>query len=133
MGVGKNSFFYSVLTALRRFFFPLGLACFLFVGMAGNPCSAATIVAAPIAIDWSKDWAQETAASCGDFSLKNLKDHHSYTLYVRGTAVGTCSFHADGLTFRMPPNHGQTMAGTTTFYAFERFGPDVLVTWVPGY
>jgi hypothetical protein len=84
-------------------------------------------------IDWSKGAAQDIAASCGDFTFVNIRDRHTYTLYLRGTQSGTCSFHAEGLTFRYPPNHGGTLPGRTTFYAFERFGSDVLVTWVPGY
>ena len=86
----------------------------------------------PSVIDWSKGDTQDTAAPCGEISFKNLADHHGYSLWVRGTAQGTCSFKADGLTFHLPPNYGPTTPATTTLYAFRRFGSDVLVTWQPG-
>lgn len=88
---------------------------------------------APFVIDWSKGDIQDTTADCGAFTFTNIKDRHSYSLYVRGKVSGTCSFHADGLTFRLPENYGATLPGTTTLYSFERFGADVLVSWIPGY
>jgi hypothetical protein len=87
----------------------------------------------PTVIDWSKGDIQETSANCGTISLKNLADHHGYSLWVRGTASATCHFTADGLTFHIPSNWGATTQGTTTFFSFARLGSDVLITWTPGY
>jgi hypothetical protein len=61
-------------------------------------------------IDWSKGDAQATAASCGAFIFTNMRDHGSYSFWVRGTTSGTCSFRADGVTFLYPPNHGPMAA-----------------------
>jgi hypothetical protein len=84
-------------------------------------------------MDWAKGDAQDTAANCGPFAFAHMKDRHVYTLYVRGTQSGTCSFRADGLRFHLPPNFGPTTPGTATIFAFARFGSDVLVSWTPGY
>jgi hypothetical protein len=84
-------------------------------------------------IDWAKGDNQDTPASCGAFTFTHMADRHSYNLYVRGKNSGTCSFRADGLTFRFPSNHGPTIQGTTTIYSFVRFGSDVVIAWTPGY
>ncbi len=84
-------------------------------------------------IDWAKGDVQDTRASCGAFAFKNLPDRRATSLWVRGTASGTCSFAADGLTFHLPPNFGPTTQATTTLFAFQRIGSDVLVTWINGY
>jgi hypothetical protein len=84
-------------------------------------------------IDWSKSSVQDTDASCGNFIFKSIKDKNGYTLYVRGKKSGTCSFSADGLTFRYPSNYGPTIQGSATIFSFARFGSDVVVAWTPGY
>jgi hypothetical protein len=76
--------------------------------------------------------AQDWSLDPGRMS-RNLPDRRVASLWVRGTTSGTCNFTADGLTFHMPPNHGATTQGTTTLYAFQRIGSDVLVTWINGY
>lgn len=84
-------------------------------------------------IDWSRGNVQYTSASCGAFTFTNMQDGGVYSLTVKGTAAGTCSFSQSGLTFRMPPNHGTVSTGTMTFYTFTRSGSDVMVNWMPGY
>jgi hypothetical protein len=84
-------------------------------------------------IDWSQGDVQDTKASCGNITLKNLPERHATSLWVRGTTPGVCSFAADGLTFHMPADSGATAQGTTTLFVFQRIGSDVLVTWTPGY
>jgi hypothetical protein len=79
-------------------------------------------------IDWSQGYVQDTKASCGNITLKNLPERHTTSLWVRGTP-GVCSFAADGLTFHMmPADSGATAQGTTTLFVFQRIGSDVLVT-----
>jgi hypothetical protein len=84
-------------------------------------------------IDWSRGNVQYTSASCGAFTFTNMQDGGVYSLTVKGTTAGTCSFSQSGLTFRMPPNHGSVSTGTMTFYTFTRSGSDVMVNWMPGY
>ena len=107
----------------------LRLVALAFAVLQASPAHAE----AQAVIDWSKGDMQDTTASCGAFTLKRLADHHSYTLLVRGTVAGTCVFDAKGLKFRFPSNYGATTAGTATLFNFERFGSDVVVTWIPGY
>ena len=85
------------------------------------------------AIDWSQGNAQYTSASCGALTFTNMVDGGVYTLAIKGTTSGTCSFSQSGLTYRMPSNHGATTNGTMTLYSFLRMGSDVFVTWTPGY
>lgn len=106
---------------------------FLVVALVAVAGGARAESAAPLVIDWSKGDIQDTSANCGTFAFTHMKDRHSYSLYVRGKVSGTCSFLAKGLTFRYPTNYGGTLPHTTTLYAFERFGSDVLVSWIPGY
>lgn len=84
-------------------------------------------------IDWSEGNVQYTSASCGAFTFTNMQDGGVYSLTVKGTTAGTCSFSQSGLTFRLPPNHGMVSTGTMTFYTFTRSGSDVMVNWMPGY
>ena len=84
-------------------------------------------------IDWSRSNVQSTSSSCGAFTFTNMQDGGVYSLTVKGTTAGTCSFSQSGLTFRMPPNHGSVSTGTMTFYTFTRSGSDVMVNWMPGY
>lgn len=84
-------------------------------------------------IDWSKGNTQSTTASCGAFNFTNMQDGGVYTLAVKGTGAGTCSFSQSGLTFRMPPDHGAVSAGTMTLYKFTHSGSDVFVNWTAGY
>jgi hypothetical protein len=107
----------------------LPLAALVFVVLQAAPVRADD----PLVIDWSKSDMQDTAASCGTFAMKHLADHHSYTLFLRGAVAGTCVFDAKGLKFRFPSNYGATTAGTATLFNFERFGSDVVVTWISGY
>jgi hypothetical protein len=84
-------------------------------------------------IDWAKGAAQETAASCGVMRFEHMRDHETYTLWVKGKTAGSCSFRADGLTFHYPSNYGMTTADTTSIFSFARFGSEVLIAWTPGY
>jgi len=105
------------------------LAAIAFVVLQTSPAraEAATI------IDWSKGDVQATDASCGNITFKNMADRHGYSLWVRGTTSGTCVFESKGLKFHLPSNYGATTRGTSTVYGFGRIGPDVVVTWMPGY
>jgi len=108
---------------------PFRLAALAFVVLQASPVRAD----APTVIDWSKSAMQDTAASCGIFTMKHMADRHSYTLYVRGTQSTTCVFRADGMKFHFPSNFGPTTSRTTTLFHFSVFGPDVIITWMPDY
>ena len=84
-------------------------------------------------IDFGLGNVSYTSASCGAVTLSNVEDGGSYTLVVKGTTSGTCSFSHTGLTFKYPPSHGATEAGKQTVYSFIRAGSDVYVTWIKGY
>jgi hypothetical protein len=109
------------------------LKSFLIVALVTAATDALAASPAPVVIDWSKGDVQDTVESCRDFTFTHMKDKHVYNFYVRGKVSDTCSFHADGLVFRVPPNYGATDAGQTTVYSFVRVGADVLVSWIPGY
>jgi hypothetical protein len=111
---------------IRLSFFAVILA------LAAFSSHAARAATDPV-IDWSKGDVQAIDANCGGFTFTHMRDHGSYSLWVRGTVLGTCTFHADGVTFLYPPNHGPTTHGTRTLYAFLRVGNEVVVTWQPGY
>ncbi len=81
-------------------------------------------------IDWSRANMQYTTASCGAFTFTNMADGGSYTLAVQGATSATCSFTHSGLTFRLPPDHGATVASTHTLYSFVRMGTVVYVAWI---
>lgn len=84
-------------------------------------------------IDWANSNVAYTSASCGAFTFSNMQDGGTYTLFVKGTTSGTCSFTHSGLTVKLPPGHGATGTGTMTVYTFTRAGSDVFTTWVKGY
>jgi hypothetical protein len=109
------------------------LHALLLLALFASPLNVAKADEKANVIDWSKSSVQDTDASCGDFTFKNIKYEHAYSFLVRGTESGICVFHADGLTFRYPSNYGPVFSGTRTFFGFARFGSDVLVTWTPGY
>jgi hypothetical protein len=83
-------------------------------------------------INWSNGTQQYTTANCGAFTFSNMVDGGNYTLSVRGSTSGTCSFSHSGLTFRMPPGHTSSLASTYTLYAFARMGTVVHVSWMRG-
>jgi len=103
--------------------------------LVGVLCAQPALAApdAATVIDWSKGPVQATEKGCGLFRFTNLADKAGYTLWVKGTASGTCSFQAEGMTFHLPSNHGSTTAGRTTAYYFTTIGHDVLVSWSPDY
>lgn len=91
-------------------------------------------------IDFSFGNMQYTAANCGSFALRNMKDGGSYSFLVQGTGAATCSFTAHGtadtsvpLTVRMPPDHGAVTSTRMTLYSFMVYGSTVIVAWTPGY
>jgi hypothetical protein len=84
---------------------------------------------------------QHTALNCQAFALHNMKDGGSYTLAVKGTTSGTCSFTAfsdagstqyAGANVHLPIDHAATIGGTHTIYTFLVMGGDVYITWMPG-
>jgi len=81
-------------------------------------------------IDWSRANMQYTTTSCSAFTFSNMVDGGSYTLAVQGSTSAVCSFSHSGLTFRLPPDHGATVASTHTLYSFVRMGTTVYVTWL---
>jgi hypothetical protein len=83
-------------------------------------------------INWANGTQQYTTANCGAFTFSNMVDGGDYTLSVRGSTSGTCSFSHSGLTFRMPPGHTSSLASTYTLYAFARMGTVVHVSWMRG-
>jgi hypothetical protein len=83
-------------------------------------------------INWANGTQQYTTANCGAFTFSNMVDGGNYTLSVRGSTSGTCSFSHTGLTFRMPPGHTSSLASTYTLYAFARMGTVVHVSWMRG-
>lgn len=90
-------------------------------------------------INWDSGNVQFTTASCGAFTFSNMRDGGSYTLVVRGTTSGTCTFSQsspDALSnssFRFVPANGPTVSGTETVFTFVRTGPRVYVSWISGY
>lgn len=103
---------------------------------------AATSNASPTstAIDFATGNLQFTPASCAsNFILHNLKDGGTYSLAVKGTTSGTCSFLAysdagtTSLTVKLPPDHSATISTKQTIYTFMVMGTDVYVSWIPGY
>ncbi len=83
---------------------------------------------------------QYTTASCGAFTLTNLKDGGSYMFVVKGPSNATqCTFTAfsgagvGSLFVKPPPDHTIPIAGKHTIYNFAVVGSDVYVSWTPGY
>lgn len=72
-------------------------------------------------IDFSKSNLAYTSASAGNFTLQNMKDGGTYTLSVRGTASGTSSFSATGLSFKYV-NNNASITNTETLYTFVIMG-----------
>jgi hypothetical protein len=104
--------------------------------------SVAPLTAAPAttAVNFATGNLQYTSASCAaNFKLHNLIDGGTYTLAVKGTTSGTCSFLAysdagtTSLTVHMPPDHGPTTATKHTIYSFMQMGGDLYVSWITGY
>lgn len=101
--------------------------------VAGTIVSRVNNVGASTSIDWSLSNTAYTSASCGAFTFTNMQDGGTYTLFVKGTTVATCSFTHVGLTVKLPTGHGATTSGKMTVYSFTRAGTHVFATWIPGY
>lgn len=89
-----------------------------------------------VAIDWNNGNTQSTSASCGAMTFTNMQDGGSYTLAVKGTTSGVCSFSQSGLTFRFAQTHDgshPTDDGAHTIFTFLRIGSDVYVSWITGF
>ena len=99
--------------------------------VAGAIVSRVVNAGAATSIDWASGNTQYTTANCGAVTFTNMQDGGTYSLYLKGTTGGTCSFTQSGLTFKYPANHGAIPAGQTALYSFIRMGTDVLVTWLP--
>jgi hypothetical protein len=92
-------------------------------------------------IDFGTGNLQHTALNCQAMILHNLKDGGTYTLAVKGTTTGLCSFSAfsdagitayAGANVHLPLDHSSTVSGTHTVYTFLVMGGDVYITWMPG-
>lgn len=103
-------------------------------GTTQTTAAAGTVfnAGASTTINWSNGTQQYTLASCGAFAFSGMNDGGVYTLAVQGPSSSTCSFTQAGLTFRLPPGHGATIASTHTIYSFARMGSVVYVTWIKG-
>jgi hypothetical protein len=90
-------------------------------------------------VDFSTGNVQNTASSCGTYTLNNLKDGSNYTFVVKGAASATCAFTAwsgvgtGALSIHYPSDHAATTASTHTLYGFLVSGTDVYVAWGVGY
>lgn len=85
-------------------------------------------------INFANGNLQYTSASCGAMTLSGMMDGATYVLAIKGTAPATCTFTStDGLTIKLPPDHGATESGKTTLYTFMIMGTDAYVSWVTGY
>jgi hypothetical protein len=86
-----------------------------------------------VAFDFNNGNSQYTTANCQAMTLTNIQDGGVYTIAVKGTTSGTCSFSQAGLTFRYSPAQGATASGSHSTYTFMRMGNDVYVTWISLY
>lgn len=84
-------------------------------------------------IDFAVSNLAYTTNTCGAFTLSNIKDGGTYTLWVNNTTTNTCSFTASGFTVKLPAGHGATTTGKTTVYTFTAMGTTLLTGWAPGY
>jgi trimeric autotransporter adhesin len=100
---------------------------------SGQITSAPYNNVAAIAFDFNNGNVQYTSANCQAMTLTNLQDGGSYTIAVKGTTSGTCSFSQAGLTFWYSPAQGPTANGSQSTYTFLRMGNDVYVTWISLY
>ena len=107
--------------------------------VSGAARNAASVLNSTSTIDFATGNLQYTTASCGAYTLYNVKDGGSYTFTVKGTSSTTCSFTAysdagtSALTVHMPPGHTATTTNTHTMYGFLVIASDVYVSWTPGY
>jgi hypothetical protein len=95
--------------------------------------TTASIGGATTTIDFANGNLQYTTASCGAFTLSNLRDGATYILSVKGATSAICTFTAAGFTIHLPPDLGPTEPGKHTLFNFIVMGSDVYVSWVPGY
>jgi hypothetical protein len=86
-----------------------------------------------VSFDFNNGNAQYTSANCQAMTLSNIEDGGSYTIAVKGTVSGTCSFTSPGLTFWYAPAQGATASGSQSTYTFLRMGSDIYVTWISLY
>jgi hypothetical protein len=84
-------------------------------------------------INWTQGNIQHTTASCAAFTFNNMVDGKSYTLLVKGTTAGYCSFSHTGLSFKSSPELSYTVAGKETLFSFIRIGSTVYTTYVSGF
>lgn len=98
----------------------------------GSAVSRGVNKAALTSFNWLDGNVQYTTANCGAMTFTNMADGGAYTLIVKGTTSGTCSFTHSGLTVHMPTDHAASTASKHTIYSFLRAGTDLYVTWIPG-
>lgn len=109
------------------------------VEVGGQILSKVYNAAAATAINWNNGNLQYTTATCGAFTFSNMYDGGSYTLVVKSTTSGTCSFSqatpdvlAAGA-FLFMPAIAATAPGKQTVFTFLRAGSNVYVTWLTGF
>ena len=102
--------------------------------VAGTIATSGSVSNGVASVDWSRGNIQHTALNCQAITFANMRDGATYSLAVKGSSSGTCSFSQDGMTFHMPSNHGPTTASSRrhTIYTFLVSGADVYVAWVTG-
>lgn len=88
---------------------------------------------ASVAFDLNNGNMQYTSANCQAMTLTNMQDGGTYTIAVKGTTSGTCSFSHAGLNFWYSPAMGPSANGSQTTYTFVRMGSDVYVSWISLY
>lgn len=109
------------------------------IEVGGQILSKVYNAGAATTFDWNNGNLQYTTASCGTFTFSNMYDGGSYTLVVKGTTSGTCSFSQtvpDSLStgaFLFMPAILPTTGGKQTVFTFLRAGNDVYVTWITGF
>ena len=84
------------------------------------------------AFNWNNGNIQYTSATCGAFTFTNMNDGGVYTLIVKSTTSGTCTFSQAGLNFRTQSTL-VTASGTYTIFNFIVAGADVFVKMQRGY
>ncbi|HND84624.1 MAG TPA: hypothetical protein PLU50_02400 [Pseudobdellovibrionaceae bacterium] len=99
----------------------------------GQITSAAYDAGSGVSFDLNNGNVQYTSANCQAMSLSNMQDGGAYTIVVKGTTSGTCSFSHSGLTFWYSPATGASASGSMSTYTFLRVGNDVMVTWISLY
>lgn len=88
---------------------------------------------AAVSFDFNNGNIQYTSANCQAMTLTNMLNGGTYTIIVRGTVSGTCTFTHSSDTFYFMPANTSTVNGTRTIYSFMKVGTEIYVNWTSGY